>query len=146
MNSDANVEPDSNHDLLNFKDLIDLYYKQTSVINSLWAFYAAATFAAAGYSQLSGGFTKSVSVGVAVTIGFLIFAYGHWSMLRGEVDSRWNVCKDIESRMGISQSREIQMRPFLIIVKRTPKIVDAGFVHAGIDFCVIVAIWTRILI
>jgi hypothetical protein len=72
---------------------VTLFTQQTTTINSLWTVYVAATFAAAGY-----GFTASPlqpKIALAVTIGFLAFAFGNWKLLKQGLTINQQLQKDI---------------------------------------------------
>ena len=121
---------------------VSMFTQQTTTINSLWTVYVAATFAAAGY-----GFTASPlspTIAAAVTLGFLAFAFGNWKLLKQGLQINRQLKKDISDFMSTKPG----CNPFepsiekLISTANPPWISLA--IHLFIDFCVVVALWSRV--
>jgi hypothetical protein len=63
-------------------DAVTLFSQEVSNITTLWAFYTAAAFAAAGFATTD---KSKFLTGVVVTIGFWLFTLGHLALLRAAI-------------------------------------------------------------
>jgi hypothetical protein len=127
----------------NLKDAIDLLYKQTAIINSLWTVYVAATFAAGGFSALAGEVKTKEWIAVALTIAFGAFTFGHWKMLRPELVARWTLREEINAALS-KEEPDLRFGKSLHVLADTASKPYRGLiVHVSIDTCVIAAIWIR---
>jgi hypothetical protein len=130
-------------DKFELKDAVTLFTQQTTIINSLWTVYVAATFAAAGYGLSVSPLSPVVAA--AVTAGFLMFAIGNWNLLRQALGINRQLEEDILEFMKSSAND----RPFRRSIKvladtaNPPRISLA--IHVFIDLCVIISLWWRVI-
>ncbi len=134
------------------KDAIDLLYKQTTIINSLWMAYAVVCLTAGGFSALNGDagvFEQRLLTAISVSTGLGAFTFGHWRMLRGEIAARWSLSQEIESALVKEplEDSPVYFRKSLRLSTRAVSQVYQGLiVHGAIDTCVFAVIWVRLAI
>jgi hypothetical protein len=121
---------------------VGLFTQQTTTINSLWTVYVAATFAAAGYGFAASPLSPNIAA--AVTLGFLAFTFGNWKLLKQGLQINRQLQKDI-SDLLVSETRR---NPFETSIKKLISTANPPWIslviHLWIDFCVVVAIWSRV--
>src|ERR1700754_4957980 len=81
---------------------VTLFTQQTTTITSLWTVYVVATFAAAGYGISASALTPCVAA--AVTLGFSLFAFGNWKLLKQGLNINQQLQKDISEFIKSSAS------------------------------------------
>jgi hypothetical protein len=128
------------------KDAVDLLYKQTTIINSLWGMYVLATFAAGGFAALTGDLATKKLIASALTVAFLAFTLGHAIILKVELDARWKLAQEIKLLLSAETESTRNFAESIKLVVRTATTTYKGLIaHVSIDTCVIVAIWVRVL-
>jgi hypothetical protein len=122
---------------------VTLFSQETTIINSLWTVYVAATFAAAGY-----GFTSSPlqpKIALAVALGFLAFAVGNWKLLKQGLTINQHLQKDISEFLACKADEPHPFRPSIkkLIATANPTGISRA-IHIFIDFCVVIALLSRV--
>ena len=130
---------------LSIKDAVDIFYKQTTIIDSLWTVYVAATFAAGGFSALKGDHGTIYIVASALTVAFAAFTIGNWNMLKSQIQCRYNLRLQIIARLDAlpEDKRPAFTASVRQIARGASTVLSGAIVHGTIDFCVVVAIWGR---
>ena len=127
-------------------DAVTLFVNQTTVINSLWGIYVAATFAAAGFGATS---NAHVVARAAITFGFWAFTLGHLRLITDALVTTKLLGSAITKTIDIAEQDSISVE-FAELLKqvagkaKTPWISVA--IHLFIDLCVTTAIWTPFLL
>ncbi|MGQ0446283.1 MAG: hypothetical protein ACT4O2_14455 [Beijerinckiaceae bacterium] len=119
---------------------IPLFSQEKTTITSLWTVYVAATFAAAGYG-FSG--TLNCPTAIAVTVGFLAFASGHFVLLKQSVDLSLKIKGDVKNAIDADQEKQFKSSIKGLVDNANPPWVSLT-AHLIIDLCVIVSIWSRV--
>jgi hypothetical protein len=123
-------------------DAVTLFTHQVATINTLWAVYVAATFAAAGYG-LSVAQGLAYRLAATVASGFLAFAIGNWVLLRQSLTIARTLQRDI--RAALSADPENPFASSLHAVAATANAPWISLVfHVFIDTCVVLAIWMQV--
>ncbi|WP_057835056.1 hypothetical protein [Bradyrhizobium jicamae] len=132
----------STMDKFELNHAVSLFTQQTTTINSLWTVYVAATFAAAGY-----GFSVSPLspiIAGAVTLGFLVFTFGNWKLLKQGLQINRQLQKDITDFIQSAA----ESNPFKLSIKKLVSTANPPWIslviHLWIDFCVVAALWSRV--
>src|SRR3954462_9950508 len=81
-------------------EAVGLFSQYTAMINNLWAVYAAAAFAAAGYGLSLKSLDRVLSV--VITVGFCFFAIGHLRLLWKSMEVQHGLASDISNFLSIS--------------------------------------------
>jgi hypothetical protein len=120
-------------------DAVNLFSQYTAMINNFWAFYAAATFAAAGYGLSLTPLPAPVAG--AILSGFWIFAYGHLRLLRKLLSVQHSLQSDI------SRSLEFTRTTFEPALRKLVSSAHIRWIsitiHLAIDLCVSAALLWR---
>lgn len=130
------------------KDAIDLLYKQTDTINSLWNTYSSAAVASAGLGTLVAAFGSAGKwdFALVITAGFVIFAIGNGFMLRAEIKSRSLLAEEIGRALSRKDEHTDGFNESLRHLVRTTASVSKGVtIHVLIDLCVVAAILLQVL-
>jgi hypothetical protein len=126
-------------ELLTRPAALDVLTKQNALIAQLWGMYVTATFAAAVFNLRPGASDWRVST--AITVGFLTFALGHWSLLLQAV----RVSRAIAADLG--QMPEAGTGPLSGSIRALLQTVNppavSAICHLLIDTCVVVSIWAK---
>jgi hypothetical protein len=119
-------------------DAVNLFAQEAGAIGSLWAVFAAATFAAVGFAL--SGHPPSTIARTAVTLGFLAFAAGHWSLLQQALRVSRALKSDIRNAIV-----EDPKNPFKLSLNELTTTANTDWVslviHIVIDLCVVAALW-----
>ena len=120
---------------------VDLFVKQNSLINGLWAIYIAATFTAAAFSVTK--ISLSPFALLAVTAGFWAFALGHLVLIRQALGINMKVKQALLATMNSNDSTYSGVVSHLANTANHPRISTA--IHLFIDACVTILIWRTLL-
>lgn len=120
----------------------ELQMQQNSQIIQIWAMFVTATFAAALLNVSTD--TVRPEISTAITVGFLVFAYGHYTMLRDALKVSRALSNDMNRQMEASRDPPSAFHAALRAVA-TPSF-KPGYsyaAHAIIDLCVVASIWAK---
>jgi hypothetical protein len=86
----------------------------------------------------------SLSVAIAVTLAFLLFAMGHWSLLKQGLTTNRALQKEIRAVIA-SKRTDNQFKSSIehLVTTANPPWVSRG-IHFVIDGCAVFAIWYRV--
>jgi hypothetical protein len=123
----------------------ELQLQQNGQLLQIWAVFVTATFAAA---LLNVSATKvRWEISAAVTLGFGLFAYGHFTMLRAALEVSQALSADMIAHLPPSPKAHQPDVDFGSSLRAIAKpSFKAGFsycVHVLIDACVVAAIWAK---
>jgi hypothetical protein len=129
-------------------DAVTLFSQTTSSINTLWAVYVAATFAAAGFGASSTPLNAIAPVwaAAAVTLGFWAFALGHLVLLMQALSVTRVLGTAICDVLAATPAAvELALKPVLerLVSTANPPWISMA-IHLFIDACVTASIWIRI--
>lgn len=117
-----------------------LQVQQTGLIAQLWAIFVTATFAAAVLNVTSSTPHKLVSI--AITVGFLFFALGHFMMIRQALRVSRELCADIEAALAADRKQPFA-RSVAAIASTAYWPYFSYAAHVAIDACVVASIWSK---
>jgi hypothetical protein len=124
---------------LTLNEAAALQMQQTAQIVQIWTMFVTATFAAALLN--ASNTAVRVEISLAVTIGFLLFAYGHFTMLQDALKASHLLSVDLTNQLASSPSA--YRRSLKAIASPAFKPEFSYAVHAIIDACVVASIWAR---
>ena len=123
-------------------DAVNLFTHQVATINTLWAVYVAATFAAAGYG-LSVDQGLDYRLAGTVAAGFLAFAIGNWVLLKQALTIARTLQQDIRAALAADKAN-----PFAASLHAVAATANAPWIslmfHVFIDACVVIAICMQV--
>jgi len=126
----------------NISHAIALFSQEKTTITSLWTVYMIATFAAAGYGLA--GTPLNCSTALAVTIGFLAFAVGHWQLLSQSLAVSETLKTEIRGALTSEPNSQFKSSIEVLVGKTSP-LWYALATHLFIDTCCFAALWTRVV-
>lgn len=155
--SDVDQRQGASQTVFGTKDAIELLIKQTNTANTLWGIYVAVSFTAAGFaltlrSSLPGhslpvplsGSSSCISlpglsflISVLAALGFGVFLYGHWRMLRASV----LVIEAVSRELDAEQARDKGAgggsftKSIAVLVDNAYSVNPSGWAHFAIDCC-----------
>jgi hypothetical protein len=128
----------SNFELSN---AITLFSQEKIAITHLWTVYVVATFAAAGFGFA--GAPLNALTATAVTIGFSVFAFGNWKLLKQSLVISRVLRQDILAAIAADSDPAFKSSIEALVDRANPPWISFC-IHLFIDTCVFVALWTRV--
>jgi hypothetical protein len=122
------------------KDAIDLLIKQTTVVNTLWGVYAAVCFTAGGFGlnlrSSSPHDFSNIVMSLFAALGFGIFLYGHWCMIRGSVVVIVSVTEELKAQRSFEKDAMGSFNKTIdSLIEGSPNVKNTRWAHLIIDFC-----------
>ena len=119
------------------KTLLDMYNTQVSANNALWTFFSVVALGVLGFVYKGGIEPTSRAARLTMSLGFLVFAVGHQTViLRAQ--------RLLVATVGFLQSRAAEVpggyRPILQAMEATP-VWKMQFFHSLLIVGVLAAIW-----
>ncbi len=127
-------------DTFTISDAVTLYSQESSNVTTLWAFYTAAAFAAAGFGV---GRKSRIPEGLVVTLGFWTFTLGHLELLRFALWTRIKLSAEIQAALKVHGGDFRNSLADLVVTTRSLDISSGA--HLVVDCCATLAMWSRIL-
>ena len=121
---------------------LHFFSQEKTTITNLWTVYMIATFAAAGYGLA--GSPLNCSTVIAVTVGFLAFAIGHWKLLRQSLVISETLKIEIREALTTQSNSQFQLSIEALVRKANP-VWYALATHLLIDTCCFATLWTRVI-
>ena len=129
----------------------DFFFSINSQITGLWGIYIAATFTGAGFSLASKGGISLIEACLAA-LGFSIFAFGHYHLIRNAVTRLNGLREKILSVTAASDRPDLFPKEFepgktvfdgmvLIATHPTGPWLRSAQAHIAIDLCVVALIF-----
>jgi len=120
----------------------NLQLQQASSIAQLWAIFVTATFAAAVLNVSTN--TVSIKVSIAVTVGYWLFALGHFCLLYLALRVARALASNIRDLLAAAPEDSAGFKASFEAIARTSYRPYASYViHIAIDLCVTVSIWAK---
>ena len=127
---------------IQLRDALDLFGKQTSIINSLWQNYSAVTgvLIALGISGVKA--PLSLTAQLAATVAFSMFSYGNWVLIRQGSTVQTAVKDAIATTLSTGSDLTVSYRHVLVTLTSTANSARvSSLYHFSIDAAVFAALW-----